>query len=58
MKVLRHIASIGGVNVWLQPGAESPEVLNYLDRHGRDFGVVTYDDCIMTSLERVYKNAT
>ncbi|MBI4128971.1 MAG: CoA-binding protein [Parcubacteria group bacterium] len=56
LHVLRHIRSLGGrTNVWLQPGASSPEVLRYLEKHSGDFGIVTYDQCIETSLDRLYK---
>jgi predicted CoA-binding protein len=54
LKVLRHLNTLGGLDIWIQPGAGSPDVLAYLERHGRDFGKVTYEECIMTSLEHVY----
>src|SRR3989344_328414 len=57
LKVLRHVRSLGRMNVWIQPGAESRDVISYLERHSDDFGIITYNQCIMTSLDRVYPNA-
>lgn len=54
LKVLRHIRNVGRLNVWVQPGAESDAVIDYLERHSNDFGIITYNQCIMTSLDRVY----
>lgn len=34
LAVLREAAALGLENIWLQPGAESPEVNAYLDEHG------------------------
>lgn len=41
-----------GVHIWLQPGAESVEAIQHLQTHSRDFGLITYNQCIMTSLDR------
>ncbi len=42
--VLRECLDLGLMNVWLQPGAESPENLAFLQERG--FNYIT-DDCIM-----------
>jgi predicted CoA-binding protein len=34
LTVLRECLALGAMNVWLQPGAESAEVLAFLDTHG------------------------
>lgn len=54
IKVLRYLKTLGRVNVWIQPGAESDEVIAYLEEYSNQFGIITYNQCIMTSLERVY----
>lgn len=55
MKVLRHMRHFGQMDIWIQPGAGSDEVRKYLDRHSKEFGRVTYEECIMTALDRVYR---
>ena len=57
MKVLRHARTLDKVNIWIQPGAESRDVISYLERHSKEFGIITYNQCIMTSLDRVYAAA-
>ncbi|OGY91806.1 MAG: hypothetical protein A3B31_03535 [Candidatus Komeilibacteria bacterium RIFCSPLOWO2_01_FULL_53_11] len=54
LKILKELRSLHGVNVWIQPGAESDAVIAYLEKHSRDFGRIIYNQCIMTSLEREY----
>ncbi len=55
LKVLRHLITMGGLDIWIQPGAGSPEVKSYLERHSSDFGMITYEECIMTAMDQVYK---
>ena len=43
-KVLRECLDLGLMNVWLQPGAESPENLVFLQERGFNY---VADDCIM-----------
>ncbi|MBI4090502.1 MAG: CoA-binding protein [Candidatus Komeilibacteria bacterium] len=57
MKVLRYLKTLGRINVWIQPGAESDEVIAYLEKYSNQFGIITYNQCIMTSLDRVYPQA-
>lgn len=57
LKVLRYLKTLGRVNVWIQPGAESDEVIQYLEKYSDQFGIITYNQCIMTSLDRVYPHA-
>ena len=42
--VLRECLDLGLMNVWLQPGAESPENLAFLQERGLNY---IADDCIM-----------
>lgn len=44
LSVLKQCFDLGLMNVWLQPGAESPEVLEFLDSHGFSYLANT---CIM-----------
>ena len=44
LSVLKQCLDLGLKNVWLQPGAESPEVLEFLSAHGFNYLVNT---CIM-----------
>lgn len=44
LSVLKQCLDLGLMNVWLQPGADSPENLEFLDSHG--FCYVA-DTCIM-----------
>ncbi len=37
LTVLRRCRELGWTNVWIQPGAESPEVLAYLQEHDFDY---------------------
>jgi predicted CoA-binding protein len=46
LKVARTAAEISLNNVWLQPGAESAELIDYLEESGLDYD---YDSCIMVS---------
>lgn len=57
LAVLQQVAKKGKYNVWIQPGAESPEVIAFLEKHKDDFNMVVYNDCIMTSLTRYFPNA-
>ena len=43
-KVLRECLDLGLMNVWLQPGAESPEILVFLQKRGFNY---VADACIM-----------
>lgn len=52
IKVVHQIQKyMPGVWIWIQPGAESEEVIQHLEKHSKDFGKITYNACIMTSLE-------
>jgi predicted CoA-binding protein len=44
LEVAHTAAAVGLNNIWLQPGAESPELISYLERSGLDYD---YDTCIM-----------
>jgi predicted CoA-binding protein len=44
LNVLRRAQELGMTNVWVQPGAESPEVMAYLTEH--DFNYLA-NSCIM-----------
>lgn len=44
MKVAKEAAELGYRRLWIQPGAESPELIDYLDREGFEF---IADACIM-----------
>jgi hypothetical protein len=46
LKVARTAAELFMNNVWLQPGAESDELIGYLEGSGLDYD---YDTCIMVS---------
>ena len=37
LHVLKQCLELGLMNVWLQPGAESPEVLEYIQEHGFNY---------------------
>jgi len=37
MTVVREAKALGYTNVWLQPGAESPELINYLQDEGFEY---------------------
>jgi predicted CoA-binding protein len=37
LATLRDCLRLGFTKVWLQPGAENPEVLEFLDAHGFDY---------------------
>ncbi len=58
LKILKELRALHGLNVWIQPGAESDSVIAYLGKHSRDFGKVIYNQCIMTSLEREYPDTS
>jgi len=57
LKILDEVAQLKGVNIWIQPGAESDEVIKFLDEHSSDFGKIVYNHCIMTSLELEFPEA-
>ncbi len=44
MRVLQKCLKLGFTNIWLQPGAESPEVMGFLQEH--DFNYLA-NACIM-----------
>ena len=44
LAVLEQAKELGLDNMWIQPGAESPSVLRYLQEHGFDY---LAHDCIM-----------
>lgn len=44
LKVLEEAKQLGITNVWVQPGAESPAVMQYLQSEGFDY---LADSCIM-----------
>lgn len=44
LSVAKEAVRLGYGNVWMQPGAESPELIEYLEGQALDF---TYDSCIM-----------
>ena len=44
MQVAKTAKQIGMGNIWLQPGAESGELVEFLEQSGLDFD---YDTCIM-----------
>ena len=48
-KVLRECLDLELMNVWLQPGAESPENLVFLQERGFNY---VADDCIMVQTRR------
>ena len=48
LRILRQAKELGLTTVWIQPGAESNDVLSYLDEH--DFDYVA-NDCIMVRAE-------
>lgn len=50
LTVAKEAVRLGYGNLWLQPGAESPQLVSYLEEHGVDF---TYDSCIMVHSRRV-----
>jgi len=45
LEVLRACLALGLENIWLQPGAESPETMAFLDEHGLNYLARA---CIMT----------
>ena len=44
LRILEEARELGYLSTWIQPGAENPAVVRYLDEHGFDYLV---DDCIM-----------
>jgi predicted CoA-binding protein len=44
INVAKEAVRLGFNNIWVQPGAESVELIEYLESQGIDY---TYDDCIM-----------
>lgn len=46
LEVARTAAALSMNNLWLQPGAESPDLIDYLEDSGLDFD---YESCIMVS---------
>jgi len=44
LRILEEAGELGYLGAWIQPGAESPDVVRYLDDHGFEYIV---DDCIM-----------
>ena len=44
LQVLKKAAEMGLTNVWVQPGAESPEVMTFLNEHGFNY---LANSCIM-----------
>lgn len=44
LRILEEARELGYMQVWIQPGAESADVVRYLDEHGFTYIV---DDCIM-----------
>jgi predicted CoA-binding protein len=46
LQVARTAAELKMNNIWLQPGAESDELVEYLESSGLDYD---YDSCIMVS---------
>lgn len=49
LEVLEQALALGYNNVWVQPGAESARVVEFLDDHGFNYLV---DACIMVSAPR------
>lgn len=45
LHVLKQCLELGYMNVWVQPGAESPEVLSFLEENG--FNYLAGGPCIM-----------
>lgn len=37
LAILKECRALGWLNVWLQPGAEDPEVLAFLEQHGFNY---------------------
>jgi len=54
MSILEQARDLGHRNVWVQPGAENDQVVDFLKQHARDFERYVYNDCIMTSLNRYF----
>ncbi len=54
LAVLKQLRRVNKFDVWIQPGAESDEVIGFLQANAKDFGRATYNMCIMTSLDRIY----
>jgi predicted CoA-binding protein len=44
LEILQECLDLDWGNIWLQPGAESPQVLSFLQRHGFQYSTKT---CIM-----------
>lgn len=44
LNVVKEAVRLGYGNIWMQPGAESPDLIEYLEGQPLDF---TYDSCIM-----------
>ena len=53
LRILHTASQLGLTTVWVQPGAASPDVVEYLEREGFDFIV---DACIMV-MSRAYSHA-
>lgn len=51
--VARTAASLALNNVWLQPGAESSELIEFLEGSGLDYD---YDSCIMVSARHALRH--
>lgn len=49
LNVAREAARLGYSNIWMQPGAENGELIDYLESQALDF---TYDSCIMVRSRR------
>lgn len=49
LEVAKTAVAVGLNNIWLQPGAESRELISYLDQSGVDYD---YDSCIMVRARR------
>ncbi|MPZ54059.1 MAG: CoA-binding protein, partial [Acidimicrobiia bacterium] len=48
--VAEEVIELGWDNVWLQPGAESPDLIDVL----REAGISTiHDDCIMVQVNQI-----
>ena len=46
LEILQECLDLGLMNIWLQPGAESPEVLTFLQAHGFNY---LANACIMVA---------
>jgi predicted CoA-binding protein len=52
LEVAREAVSLGYENLWLQPGAEGPPLIAFLDEHGVPYMA---DSCIMVQSRRVLR---